>query len=77
MEGIILDPNSVEDLDLAFEDVTLQTITSLQHMVEDLVRAVEEVWHKNSDASRSNFSYLMAYNCIQVASMISFSNGAI
>lgn len=43
MEGIILDPNSVEDLDLAFEDVTLQTITSLQHMVEDLVRAVEEV----------------------------------
>lgn len=46
MEGIILDPNSVEDLDLAFEDVTLQTITSLQHMVEDLVCAVEEVWHK-------------------------------
>lgn len=43
MEGIILDPNSVEDLDLAFEDVTLQTITSLQHMVEDLVCAVEEV----------------------------------
>ncbi|KAH9754684.1 kinesin-like protein KIN-1 [Citrus sinensis] len=47
MEGIILDPNSVEDLDLAFEDVTLQTITSLQHMVEDLVRAVEELKSEN------------------------------
>ncbi|KAH9688708.1 kinesin-like protein KIN-1 [Citrus sinensis] len=47
MEGIILDPNSVEDLDLAFEDVTLQTITSLQHMVEDLVCAVEELKSEN------------------------------
>lgn len=43
LEGIFFDPNSVEDLESAFEDVTLRTISSLQQTVEELVGTVEKV----------------------------------
>lgn len=43
LSGILYDPCSPEDLDSAFEDVTSQTIISLQQMVEELVSTVEEV----------------------------------
>lgn len=47
LEGIFFDPNSVEDLELAFEDVTMQTISSLQQAVEELVCTVDEVRYKS------------------------------
>ena len=46
LEGIFFDPNSVEELDQAFEDVTMQTISALHQAVEDLVCNTEEVRHK-------------------------------
>lgn len=49
LEGIFFDPNSVEDLESAFEDVTLRTISSLQQAVEELVFTVEEVREKGLD----------------------------
>lgn len=42
-EGIFFDPNSVEDLELAYEDVTFRTISSLKQAVEELTNSVEEV----------------------------------
>ncbi|KAL5566143.1 hypothetical protein UlMin_029307 [Ulmus minor] len=47
LEGIFFDPNSVADLDSAYEDVTLQTITSLQQAVEELASEVEELKTEN------------------------------
>ncbi|XP_057961353.1 kinesin-like protein KIN-1 isoform X2 [Malania oleifera] len=49
LEGIFFDPNSVEDLELACKDVTLQTISSLQQAVEDLAFTVEELKKENED----------------------------
>ena len=43
LEGIFFDPYSVEELESSYEDVTLQTISSLQEFVEELVSSVEEV----------------------------------
>lgn len=42
-EGIFFDPESVEELELAYEDVTLQTISSLQQAVEELSITSTEV----------------------------------
>jgi len=43
LEGIIIDPYSVEELESSYEDVTLRTVSSLQEAVEELVSTVEEV----------------------------------
>lgn len=50
LEGILFDPNSVEDLESAYEDVTLQTISSLQQAVEELVFTIEEVSNVQEDS---------------------------
>lgn len=50
LEGILFDPNSVEDLESAYEDVTLQTISSLQQAVEELVFTIEEVSNIQEDS---------------------------
>ncbi|KAK0601819.1 hypothetical protein LWI29_027716 [Acer saccharum] len=42
LEGIFFDPNSVEELDQAFEDVTTQTISALHQAVEDLLKRVNK-----------------------------------
>ncbi|GMP60611.1 hypothetical protein CsSME_00023396 [Camellia sinensis var. sinensis] len=47
LEGIFFDLSSVEDLESAYEDVTLRTISSLQHAVEELVVTVEELKREN------------------------------
>lgn len=43
LEGIFFDPNSVEALESAYEDVTLRTISTLQKAVEDLAAINEKV----------------------------------
>ena len=43
LEGIFFDPYSVEELETGYEDVTLQTISLLQHELEELVPNFEEV----------------------------------
>ncbi|KAL6953266.1 serine/threonine-protein kinase KIN2 [Sarracenia purpurea var. burkii] len=47
LEGIFFDINSVEDLESAYEDVTIQTISSLQQAVEELAVTVEELKKEN------------------------------
>ncbi|KAL7246421.1 hypothetical protein ACSBR2_001508 [Camellia fascicularis] len=47
LEGIFFNFSSVEDLESAYEDVTLRTISSLQHAVEELVVTVEELKREN------------------------------
>ncbi|KAM7472774.1 hypothetical protein LguiA_010957 [Lonicera macranthoides] len=47
LEGIFFDPNSVEDPESAFEDVTLRTISSLQQTVEELVGTVDKIKREN------------------------------
>ncbi|EEF49791.1 kinesin-like protein KIN-1 isoform X2 [Ricinus communis] len=47
LEGILFDPNSVEDLESAYEDVTSQTISSLQQAVEELRFTIEELKCEN------------------------------
>ncbi|PON58832.1 Kinesin-like protein [Parasponia andersonii] len=47
LEGIFFDPNSVEELDSAHEDIISRTITSLQQAVEELVFEVEELKMEN------------------------------
>ncbi|XP_050221136.1 kinesin-like protein KIN-1 [Mercurialis annua] len=47
LEGIIFDPNSVEDLESACEYDTLRTICSLQQALEELVSTVEELRREN------------------------------
>ncbi|KAA8545075.1 hypothetical protein F0562_019826 [Nyssa sinensis] len=54
LEGIFFDPGSVEDLELAYEDVTLRTICSLQQAVEELVITVEEIKRENKDLAGEN-----------------------
>jgi hypothetical protein len=43
LEGIFFDPYSVEELETGYEDVTLRTISLLQHELEELVPNFEEV----------------------------------
>lgn len=43
LEGIFFDPYSVEELESGYEDVTLRTISLLQHELEELVSNFEEV----------------------------------
>ncbi|KAI5658953.1 hypothetical protein M9H77_27746 [Catharanthus roseus] len=43
MEGIFFDPNSVEEVESAYEDITSKTISSLQNAVEELSLQVKEV----------------------------------
>uniref|UniRef100_A0A7N2KR44 Uncharacterized protein n=1 Tax=Quercus lobata TaxID=97700 RepID=A0A7N2KR44_QUELO len=47
LEGIIIDPYSVEELESSYEDVTLRTVSSLQEAVEELVSTVEELKMEN------------------------------
>ncbi|GAB2277511.1 hypothetical protein Dimus_012218 [Dionaea muscipula] len=49
LEGILFYPNSIEDLDTAYEDVTSRTISSLQQAVEELVFSVEELKRENKN----------------------------
>ncbi|EYU38269.1 hypothetical protein MIMGU_mgv1a025171mg [Erythranthe guttata] len=48
MEGIFFDPNSVEEVELAYQDVTSTTILSLQKAVQDLSTTIDEVRPTNS-----------------------------
>ncbi|KAB1202287.1 Kinesin-1-like protein PSS1 [Morella rubra] len=43
LEGILFDPGTVEEAELGYEDVTLRTISALQHDVEALACSVKEV----------------------------------
>lgn len=43
LKGISFDPQSPEDIESAYNDVTFQTILSLQQAVEDLRDMVEQV----------------------------------
>lgn len=43
LEGIFFDPYSVEQVELAYEDVTSRTISSLQKTVEELLTTVDKV----------------------------------
>ncbi|KAK3031601.1 hypothetical protein RJ639_035607, partial [Escallonia herrerae] len=47
LEGIFFDPRSVEDLESAYEDVMLKTISSLQAALEDHVATVEKLKREN------------------------------
>lgn len=47
LEGIFFDPNLVEDVEMAYEDVTSQTISSLHQAVEELGITVEELKREN------------------------------
>ncbi|XP_057807835.1 kinesin-like protein KIN-1 isoform X2 [Salvia miltiorrhiza] len=47
LEGIFFNPNSVEEVESAYEDVTSRTISSLQKAVEELVTAVDELKKEN------------------------------
>ncbi|XP_008218206.1 PREDICTED: kinesin-1-like protein PSS1 [Prunus mume] len=47
LNGILFDPCSSEELDSAFEDVTSQTIVSLQQAVEELASTVDELKREN------------------------------
>ncbi|XP_020540272.1 kinesin-like protein KIN-1 isoform X2 [Jatropha curcas] len=47
LEGILFDPNSVDDLESACEDISLRTISSLQQALEELVFSIEELQSEN------------------------------
>ncbi|KAL8061901.1 hypothetical protein ABFS82_02G112000 [Erythranthe guttata] len=47
MEGIFFDPNSVEEVELAYQDVTSTTILSLQKAVQDLSTTIDELKKEN------------------------------
>ena len=57
LEGIFFDPNSMEDLEANYEDVTLQTISSLQQAVEELMFTVQEVNEKQCLNSFFSFTF--------------------
>ncbi|KAK4411123.1 Kinesin-like protein KIN-1 [Sesamum angolense] len=42
LEGIFFDPNSVEEVESAYDDVTSRTISTLQKAVEELSKTVDE-----------------------------------
>lgn len=43
LEGIFFDPNSIDEIGAAYEDVTSRTISSLHKAVEELSTGVEKV----------------------------------
>ncbi|KAL2478233.1 ATP binding microtubule motor family protein [Forsythia ovata] len=47
LEGIFFDPNSVEEVEAAYEDATSRTILSLQRSLEELIATVEELKEEN------------------------------
>lgn len=47
LEGIFFDPNSVEQVETAYQDMTYRTISSLQNLVEELMRTAEELKKEN------------------------------
>ncbi|XP_047250601.1 kinesin-like protein KIN-1 isoform X4 [Capsicum annuum] len=47
LEGIFFDPNSVDEIEAAYEDVTSRTISSLHKAVEELSTGVEKVSFPN------------------------------
>lgn len=47
LEGIFFDPNSLDEVEAAYEDVTSRTISSLQKAVEELIATVEKVTSTN------------------------------
>ncbi|KAL7120416.1 hypothetical protein ACP275_02G121400 [Erythranthe tilingii] len=47
LEGIFFDPNSVEEVELAYQDVTSTTISSLQKAVQDLSTTIDELKKEN------------------------------
>ena len=55
LEGIFFDPNSVEEVESAYEDVTSITISSLQKAVEELVATVDEVSVVFAQSSRDMY----------------------
>ncbi|GAV90829.1 LOW QUALITY PROTEIN: Kinesin domain-containing protein [Cephalotus follicularis] len=60
LEGILFDPNLVEDFESAFQDVTSRTISSLQKAVEDLAFIVEEV-RQNTNEKLGLIAGIMTY----------------
>lgn len=44
LEGIFFDPNSVEEVESAYEDITSRTISSLQNAVKELSSTAEKVF---------------------------------
>lgn len=49
LEGIFFDPNSVEEVESAYDDMTSRTISTLHKAVEELSKTVDEVtyWISN------------------------------
>ncbi|KAL0425695.1 UNVERIFIED_CONTAM: Kinesin-like protein KIN-1 [Sesamum radiatum] len=47
LEGIFFDPNSVEEVESAYDDVTSRTISTLQKAVEELSKTVDELKKEN------------------------------
>ncbi|KAK4414536.1 Kinesin-like protein KIN-1 [Sesamum alatum] len=47
LEGIFFDPNSVEEVEAAYDDVTSRTISTLQKAVEELSETVEQLKKEN------------------------------
>ncbi|CAA3006832.1 kinesin-like protein KIN-1 [Olea europaea var. sylvestris] len=47
LEGIFFDPNSLDEVEAAYEDVTSRTISSLQKAVEELIATVEKLKEEN------------------------------
>ncbi|XP_059292577.1 kinesin-like protein KIN-1 [Lycium ferocissimum] len=48
LEGIFFDPNSVEEIEAAYKDVTSRTISSLHKAVEELSTVVEKMKRENA-----------------------------
>ncbi|XP_038879897.1 kinesin-like protein KIN-1 isoform X2 [Benincasa hispida] len=48
-EGILFDPCSIEESELAYEDVTSQTISSLQLVLEELLSTIGELKKENEE----------------------------
>ena len=53
VEVIFFDMSSVEAVESSYEDVTFQTISSLQQAVEELLATVEEVSEKRTHFRRN------------------------
>lgn len=51
LEGILFNPTSMEESELAYVDATSQTISSLHKAVEELMTTNEEVRHTISFSS--------------------------
>ncbi|XP_047937552.1 kinesin-like protein KIN-1 [Salvia hispanica] len=65
LEGIFFDPNSVEEVESAYEDVTSITISSLQKAVEELVATVDEVKKENETLKASRKLHAAESDIIQ------------